>query len=316
MPKSERSFRYQERSKEDVRARANMRGGNFDSFIKPAYKMFKVKDGKNVVRILPPTWEKPKHYGYDIFVNYEIGADNQSYLSLSKMKSQKDPIAEARQAAEREGEEELAKKLRPNQRILMWVIDRNNEDEGPLLWAAPFTVDKAFANLAFDEDTNEVIFIDDHNKGCDVRFYKEGTGMLTKYDASKMKLLTAGPISQDEKLQDEWLEYITENPIPDCLQFYSYDHIAAVFNGKGPEEDEAAHKAPGKAEPDDDEAPPPRRARPRVAEPDHDPETGEVDEKPQRRRAPSDDDDTPPASESIRDRIRRRRAEAAPDEDE
>ena len=308
--KNSRSFRYQERSREDVRERANMRGGNFDSTIKPAYKTYKIKDGKNLIRILPPTWEKPKHYGFDIFVNYNIGADNQSYLSLSKMKGQKDPLAEARQAAEREGDDDLAKALRPTQRILMWIIDRLDEDEGPLLWAAPFTVDKAFANLAFDEDTKEVVFVDDPEEGCDVRFHKEGTGMLTKYDASKMKLMPAGPISQDEKLQDEWLEYIAENPVPDCLQFYDYEHIAGVFDGKvaapRDKDEEAKPRRAARAEPEEDPeetTPTTRRARPRVAEP-------EQDEAPQPRRAVRAEPDEAPPTESIRDRIKRRRAEA------
>ncbi len=45
---AERKFTYQGRSKEDWSERANMRGGQFDSFIKPAYKLYKAKDGKNV----------------------------------------------------------------------------------------------------------------------------------------------------------------------------------------------------------------------------------------------------------------------------
>src|SRR5882672_7315340 len=133
-----RRFTYTQRTKEDIKERANSRGGSFDSFIKPQYKMYKVREGKNVVRILPPTWEKPKHYGFDIWVNYGIGADNQSYLSLSKMKNQKDPIAEARTVASREGDDNLARALQARQRILMWVIDRQAEDEGPQLWAAAF----------------------------------------------------------------------------------------------------------------------------------------------------------------------------------
>lgn len=319
------SFRYQKRSNEDVKQRANMRGGNFDSFIKPQYKLYKVKDGKNLIRILPPTWEGAKHYGFDLFVNYNIGADNQSYLSLSKMKNEADPLAEARKVAEREGDDTLAKDLRPTQRIAMWVIDRQDEDEGPQLWCAPFTVDKAFANLAFDEDTKEIIFIDDPEEGCDVRFYKEGTGMLTKYEASKMKIMPAGAISDDEKQQDEWLEFIAENPIPDCLNYYDYDHISGVFDGKVHSKDEDEEAAPKRKavkparEPDKDETEeaevtPPKRTRPRpVADEDEAP--------PPRKRVakepePEDEDPAPPANESIRDRIKRRRAAAAaPDED-
>ena len=274
-----------------------------------------------MIRILPPTWEKPKHYGFDIFVNYNIGADNQSYLSLSKMKGQKDPLAEARQAAEREGDDDLAKALRPTQRILMWIIDRLDEDEGPLLWAAPFTVDKAFANLAFDEDTKEVVFVDDPEEGCDVRFHKEGTGMLTKYDASKMKLMKAAPIHEDEKLQNEWLEYIEENPIPNCLNFYDYDYISGIFDGTvhtAPDEDETParpRKPAEREEPEpkprrpvtraapETEEPTPRRPRPQLGR--QAPETEPEDEEPEPKS---------PAGESIRDRIRRRRAEADAEE--
>lgn len=322
MNKSGRSFNYQPRPKEALKERANMRGGNFDDIIKPQFKKFKVHDGKNLIRILPPTWDEARHYGYDIYVNYGIGADNQSYLSLSKMKNDKDPIAEAQRMAAKEGDEKLARELQPRQRILMWVIDRNGEDEGPLLWAAPFTFDKALANVSFDEDTGEVIFIDDPEQGCDVRFYKEGTGLKTNYDASKMRLMKPSPIHQDEKLQDQWLEYVQQNPIPECLQFYDYAHISNVFNGGGSNssEDVGGSKTEGKSthrvaarngrdqEPEAgaDEAATTRR-RPTVTKPDP-----EDDDQPVRRRATTTavDEEPPFEGGSIRDRIRRRQEAA------
>ena len=141
-------FRYEKRSKDTLKERANMRGGNFDTIFKPKFKQWKPKDGKNRIRILPPTWKGAKHYGLDIFINYNIGADNQSYLSLDKHDRGPDPLAEARREAQKEGDNEYAKKLQPNQRILYWIIDRNDEEEGPLLWAAPFTFDKALSNLS------------------------------------------------------------------------------------------------------------------------------------------------------------------------
>jgi hypothetical protein len=231
MAKNGRSFNYVRRSQDDVRARAIARGGNYDDFIKSQYKKYKVRDGKNVVRILPPTWEKAKHYGFDIFVNYGIGADNQAYLSLSKMRGEADPLAEAYREAQREDNEKVAKALAPRQRILMWVIDRQADEEGPQLWAAPFTFDKALANISMDEDTKEIVYIDDPDEGCDVRFHKEGSGLMTNYDASKMRLLKPSPLHEDATQAEEWLAYVTENPISECLQFYSYDHIAQVFNG-------------------------------------------------------------------------------------
>lgn len=316
-------FQYQQRTKEDIKERANNRGGNFDSIFKSQYKIYKVREGKNVVRILPPTWVKPKHYGLDIWVNYGIGADNQSYLSLAKMKNQKDPIAEARIVANREGDEKLARALQPTQRILMWVIDRNAEDEGPQLWPAAFTVDRDAALLSFDEDTKEVSFIDDPENGRDFRFHTEGTGMQRKYPAAKMKLLTEGPLSQDAALQDEWLEFAAANPLPDVLQFYDYAYIAGVFDGQArvaPDEDEAPKAAPRKPSPkinnpeieDDHPGPPPLRPvrQPVRPPPDLEPE-------------PDEDgviEDVKPAGQSIRDRLKARHSVAAksptPDDDD
>ncbi len=234
-----RSFRYERRSPEMVKERANMRGGSFDSIIKPQFKQFKVRDGKNLIRILPPTWEKPKHYAYDIFVNYDIGVDNQSYLSLSKMKGERDPLDEARKVAQRDGDEKLAKALRANSRLAMWVIDRQAEEEGPQFWVCPFTVDKSFLTLAIDEDTNEVLYVDDPDSGNDIRFYKEGTGLMTRYDPLKMKILAASPLHEDATVAIEWLEFVGANPVPECLQFYDYDHIASTFNGTAGSRDEA-----------------------------------------------------------------------------
>ncbi len=214
MAKEVRSFKYQQRSRESLKERASARSGNFDSFIKSKYKMYKVRDGKNLIRILPPTWENADHYAYNIWVNYGIGVDNQSYLSLYKMKQEKDPLAEGRRAAERDGDKDLVSALQPRERRLMWVVDRLDEDEGPQLWAAPVTVDKDIISLCLDDDTKEVLWIDDPKKGQDLRFYKEGQGLKTKYPAAKMKLQQPAPVHEDVELKDEWLGFVQENPYP------------------------------------------------------------------------------------------------------
>jgi hypothetical protein len=311
MPKEERGFKYQKRTKDTLKERANMKGGNYDSYIKPKFKQWKPKEGKNVIRILPPTWDNARHYGLDIFVNYSIGADNQAYLSLGKHGKGADPIEEARREAQKEGEKKLADKLRPSQRILYWIIDRMDEDEGPLLWAAPFTFDKALSNLCIDEDTKDVIFIDDPAKGRDVRFYREGTALNTTYDASKMKVLKESNIHEDEGLENEWLDFIAENSLPEVLNFYEYDHIKAVFDGQAaPDDDDEDEDRPrgrgklAKAEDEDEEKPTRarQRAKPRDDEPDED-----EDEKPQRRtasRKPATEDDDEVVEEKPRSKRR------------
>ncbi len=334
-----RSFRYERRTPESVKERANMRGGSFDSIIKPQFKQFKVRDGKNLIRILPPTWgppayPKPKHYAFDLFVNYDIGVDNQSYLSLSKMKGERDPLDEARRVAQREGDEKLAKALLPRPRLGMWIIDRNAEDDGPQLWVCPFTVDKSFLTLAIDEDTNEVLYPDtpfEEGKepaGNDIRFYKEGQGLLTKYDPLKMKILQSSPLHEDMTVAIEWLEFAVANPIPECLQFYPYEHIAATFNGtagsRDAEEDpfnERAKPRAGSRPVDRDGTgtePTPRKAVASDA-------TSNGGKRQETRAAvedqDEDSDEVKPRGPSIRDRLAARRgpareAETIPEEDE
>jgi hypothetical protein len=343
-------FTYQKRDKEAVKERANMKGGNFDTIFKPKFKQWKPKEGKNTIRILPPTWDDARHYGLDIFINYNIGADNQSYLSLSKHGKGEDPLAEAKRDAQKEGDKDLVKALSPNQRILYWIIDRNDEAEGPLLWASPFTFDKSLANLCIDEDTKEVMMIDDPAEGNDVRFYKEGTGMLTKYDPSKMKVLKPSLLNEDEGLENDWLDFIAENPLPDTLNFYDYDHIKATFDGvvgkrdddeekparsrkpvvekdqdadddrpvrskrKPVDEDEVEEVKPRRRAPpvDEEEVKPAARRRPAPVVED-DEEEDEPAPPPKSRRGKTDDDEV---GGSIRERLARRRSQPPADEDD
>jgi hypothetical protein len=284
----DRGFRYERRSTEDVKRRASEKSGNFSSFIKGDFKKYKMKDGKNVIRILPPTWPKPKHYAYTIYLNYRIGADNQTFLSLSEMLNEKDPLAEARKEAQREGDKEMAKALTPQKRSLMWIIDRMDEDEGPQLFDCPFGVDTDFVNLSIDEDTKEVIYFDDPDEGCDIRFYREPGKPYPKYPAAKMKILAPSPLSEDKGLQKEWIGFITENPVPDCLQYYGYEHIQEAFDGViGSYDDDGEKSSKGKSRDDDDDEKPRRGERYRAAEHEDDDEPAP---KARARREPEDDD--------------------------
>lgn len=328
--REDRGFKYKKRDKDVVRQRANSKGGGYDSIVHSKYKMYKARDGKNIIRILPPTWDDAGHYALSIFVNYSIGVDNQSYLSLAKHGKGKDPIAEARKQAERDGDEKLTKALKPRERALMWVIDRLDEDEGPQLWAAPYTVDKDICSICYDEDTKDVVWIDEPKTGQDIRFYKEGTGLTTEYPAAKMKLMGQSPLHDDETVMEEWLDYVNENPLPDCLNFYDYDHIKAVFNGAGPSEDDddddedvKPRKRASKSDDDDEDEKPRKRAsrddddeeeapksRKRMARDDDEDEAEEEKPKSRKRDADDDDDDEEEAPKT------RRRASRDDDDDE
>lgn len=319
---AERSFgRY---SYDDMKKRANSKGGGFDSFIKQQYKVYKVKEGKNLIRILP-TPEGSKHFGLPIWVNYGVGPDNGSYLSLSKMLKKPDPLAEALREADREDDEATVKQLRPKQRVLYWLIDRDNPDEGPQLWAAPITFDTDVVNLIIDEDTKEVTYIDDPKTGCDLRFYREKQGEFKVYPASKMKVMGASPLSEDKKESQEWLKYIDDNPLEETLNYYDYEHISQVFNGQSSKKDEpeaeevpaprrSARTTNGEDEdpPFDTDDRPARRPRPRLDEPAD--EDGDAEPAPRRAAAKPRGEDEGEGG-SIRDRLRARRRPQAVDEE-
>jgi hypothetical protein len=333
MPKNERRpFQYKERSSEGFKERANRSAGGFDSYIKSEFKRYKVREGKNHVRILPPTWGDANHYGYDIYVNYGIGVDNQSYLSLSKMAQHhpelgiegRDPIADARKAAERDDDEELVKQLKARDRVLVWVIDRLAEDEGPQLWDMPFTVDKDFCNLCLDEDTREVLYADNPKTGYDIRFYKEGKGLNTKYPGAKMKLLGPRPLHEDKETAQGWLGYVQEHPIPDCLNIHDAEHISNVFDGKVSRRDDDDDEAPKKpvrkpvAEDDDDELP--KKAAPPADDDEEDEAPPPKSTRKAGRLQVAEEDETEeaPPRPSIRDRLKAARgvSKSTDDDDE
>jgi len=247
---AKREFKYKPRSAEDVRERANQQSGNFDRFMPDNVKMFKPRDGKNIIRVLPPTWDGAKHFGYELWVVYGVGADNQSYLSPSKMRQEDDPIEEMRRELTEDRNEKAAKSLTPKKRVGIYLIDRMAEDEGVQFWAMPWTLDRDIANRCYDEDTKDVIMIDDPDNGADVRFYKEGTGRNTEYNAARITVLKDSPLSDDKRTMNDWLAYVEDNPIPEKLVYYPYDHLKRVVAGtatKKPDEDDADVLGRGRA---------------------------------------------------------------------
>lgn len=218
-------YRYTPRSADNVNKRSTQGGGDFDRYIKDSIKMFKANDGDNTLRILPPTWDNPEHFGYDVHVHFGIGPDEQAYLCLEKMKGEKCPICEERKRAVHDGDEKYADTLKPMRRVLIAVIDRDNEKEGPQAWAMPWGIDRDLCKLVIDKKSGEVLPIDDPENGYDIEFSKQGSGIKTKY----VGLAIAR--RESDLGNEKWLDFMVDNPLPDCLQYYTFDHIQNVFGG-------------------------------------------------------------------------------------
>lgn len=223
-------FTYQARDPEEAKRRAEGGGDDFDVYLRREITFFKPADRDNAIRILPPTWEGAKHYGMDVHVHYGVGPDRQTYLCLHKMKGERCPICEERAEASRKGDEEYAKELAPKRRVLVYVIDRNNEREGPMAWAMPQGLDQDITKVSIDRRTGAVLYIDHPDEGFDVFFEKNGTGIKTKYEGVSIDR------NPSRLGSDAWLDFAMDNPLPDQLVYYDYDRISEEFGGGGGEQ--------------------------------------------------------------------------------
>lgn len=249
-----RGFRYQERSADTTRKRAEQSGSQFDSYVLEEVRLWRPNDGDNTIRILPPTWDRPEHFGVDIYVHYGVGPDNEAYLCLDKMKGEPCPVCEERKKALDEGDDDYAAQLKPNRRVLVYIIDRDHEKDGVQAWSMPWTIDRDICKLAVDKKTGDVLPIDHPDHGYDVEFERKGKAERTEYIGVAIARRES-PLGEDS-----WLDYAQNLPLPDALKYYSYEHIQRVLCGGGksrPSDDDGKeqtrdHREPSRRQSRDD----------------------------------------------------------------
>lgn len=293
--KERRGFKYHERDPKDYKERAERKGGMFDSIFKNDVEVWRPEVGDNTIRILPPTWEDPTHYGYDIWVHPRIGADNSTYLCLNKMKGERCPICEAAQEARDAGEGDDAKALSPKSQTVVYLLDRDDKKPQVYVWAMSFTMDKDFANLCQNKKTGKIIHVDHPEKGYDFSFRREGTMLNTRYLGLQIDR-DPSPIDDDPDVVADILDDIQDNPIPDILNFYDADYLEKVMKG---------HVSKSTKDDDDDDKK--GRGRSGRRRGDDDVERGGKTERVRTRDDDGQDDD---------DRSTRRRGRAVDDDDD
>ena len=261
-----RKFTYKRRSADDVRKRQQTSGGDFDSLFIGSVKTFTPPEGQSNVRILPPTGEDMDHYGIPAYVHYSIGPDNNRYWCSQKMGQGPCAICKARNAASSQGDEETAKALKPSSRVIVYVIDRANEDDGPLVWDMAYTIDSEISGLMLDDEMEGgVVPIDDPEEGYDIQFKRVGKDLKTQYSNYKIARKPS-PLAKDPRDQDDWIAHIMKYPLDSILNFYPYEHIDNVFSGEVQKEE------------DEDDAPKRGREDTRGKEEEKEEETGGEDE--------------------------------------
>ena len=240
--RNKNSFRFKgrDRSKDDVKRASEASFRDYDSIYVEGTRTFAPKEGDYTLRILPvpdTASSEQNDFAYPVYVHYGIGADNQTYLCNQKMLNKGCPICIERTNIQKKATEEELKELAPKGRLFVYVINRDSEEDGPLVWSAPRSMIIELRKLCYDKRTDEALFIDDHEEGYDIFFSKTGTGLHTKYSGLKIDRNSTS-LSENEKMQELWLEHITEYPLTDVLNYYSFEHINRVFSGSAPQEDE------------------------------------------------------------------------------
>lgn len=239
---------YTPPSYDAVQGRGQRGGSRKDPFLPDDVTLFTPKDGKNRVRILPPFWgtgAEAEFWSFHIEIHYGIGQDDTPYICPERQKAvpghtkEKCSICAEASRLHNSGKQEEAKPFWPRPRRAMWVIDRADEDAGPKLWLCAKTLDENIADIASDEDNQEVLNLCDANEGYDVLFNREGSGVRTRYTGVSIAR-NASPLSEDPDLADAWVDFAAGAPIPDCLTIYPAAHIEKVFHGEVVDETESA----------------------------------------------------------------------------
>ena len=242
MRRGKSKFNYHVPDIEAMRQRMKDSGYGKKSFIKPEFDDFRFKEGDNTIRILPQTFNNPTyHFGMDVSVHFQIGASNSNVLCINEMQQQfycddeiegeTCPICKEAFEAKETGDFYYAKELYPRRRVLYWVIVRGEEEKGPQLLSVSKQIDNNLIYSCIDNQAGDIIPVADPYEGFDIFVHRTGTGLTTKYQPFVIAR-KASPISRNDNKLDEWLEFITNNPLPSVLVYHDNEEIKEIFEGK------------------------------------------------------------------------------------
>ncbi len=217
-------------------------------------------------------------------------------------------VCDAMQQMTKDGEDEdEISSLKPNKRVLVWILDRDEEALGPQLYAMPWTLDRDIAKLSKDKRTGAIYYIDDPVDGYDIMFEKTGEQLKTKYVGIALA-------RQSTSVAKKHLAFIEDNPLDTVIIERKYAEIKKILTG-GIDVDDVRHaersagkpSRPRRDEDEEDEPKPARRRARDAVDDDEVPFEGGTRAAGRRTRVEEEEDDTPPP---------RRRARAEPEEDE
>lgn len=245
-------FHYERPTEDDVRGQLKraQSASRFDLPIKRGVQLFKPHDGENWVRILPQTWPSPftvngetykKHWAYPVWLHRFVGSEGGTYVCLKKQLGQPCACCDAALEEREHGDLEFSRKLQASLYWFAWMLDRDGkEPEKPQVWSISETQEQEILKQTVDRQTDAALIISDPNEGYDLIFDRTKLGKdpkNVKY-SGWMFGRESCPIFDDQGAQDEVLQFIHDNPIPEQLLFREPDYLEKVMAGTGGSADE------------------------------------------------------------------------------
>lgn len=233
-PDRSSKFAYKGRSFKTAKERSERRGGSWESIFKAGVDTWRPKEGDNQIRILPiPDSE---HYAVQVWTHDRIGPDNSQFVCPRKMSNKPCAICDKAKDSREAGEVEEAKDLGVKEHWISWIIDREEDEETPKLYTMSITQDTTLVGLCLNNKNGSVLLIDHPDKGFDIQIKRVGKQINTKYIFSIDRESTS--INEDKKVQQEILDYVSENPVEDLLIIRPSSYLKNAMIGSVEERDE------------------------------------------------------------------------------
>lgn len=240
----------------------------------------------------------------EIFVHYNIGADNHAFLCLDKMYGKTCPICALREELKASGEpDDIIKAYNYAKRYLMWVVNAESArtfKEGPKLYDAATTIKNGILDACIDPRSEEIIDPSDPAEGINITFKRIGKkgNQRTEYRGFS-KETRDFDIPEDYFDLPDMMDLLIEPDINDIKKV-----LGLVAGKKRNNDEEEEDEKPRRKFRDDDE----KDERPRKLKSRRTEEEDEANE--------DDDDDEATVQERKVSDIRKRKIIKRKDEDE
>lgn len=185
---------------------------------------FKPKEGKNVVRILPP-WNDEGVFFKKGIIHYNVG-DN--IVTCKQMAGKTCPICDAL----KDLGTDIAKEAAPKTKFYVNVIDRSNEAAGPQILALTPKQMKSLRKYLEDPDYGDFT---DPDEGRDIIIEKDSSGNMTQYDLRlRPKETEVGVEDWEDNLRD--LDTEAVSAVPSNKEYHQL--VNDFLGGEGEVEEE------------------------------------------------------------------------------